>query len=435
MIKHAVGVLLIAWRRAFRAGVIAGLVGILLVEIGAIVLTHHFPPSGITQIVAVAMGIALGYAVGATVAADEIIAGIVAAIGLLLGEAEAGVRQAARIAEREVGDVRGAVLRLTGLDTLARKLAPRDALSAAEAPDHARAPAHGRASAISIAEILAAAAAAAPVAAAALRSRGDARTVAPLPRELVNATVDLPAAAQAEPAASPAVPPPAAWAPVTVPLAAPGAVPARADAPHTSSSAQPEPPASPPGLAARPTIPLAAAAAPPAASAVAPASVMPVMPTTPSPLAGAAGLASALPAAPAPVAAAPASGRLAEPAEWQMDDLPPLVDAPWHDPSLGSLEQEREDQEAGIQPVDVFGALPSGAGTPPRESGNSDTRPLPGHTRPHVPTTRPLVPLVPRGGIWEHITNVMAGKQAQPFSLDDDTLPDVPAEEELPPTT
>jgi hypothetical protein len=121
IVRHALGVLLRCWLRAFRAGAIAGLAGFLLAEIIGSIVAHHFPPPGITNLFAVALGGALAYGVAATILADELIVGIIDAIRLLLGEAEAGARAAAAIAEHEAGDVWDGVLRLTGLHRVVRR--------------------------------------------------------------------------------------------------------------------------------------------------------------------------------------------------------------------------------------------------------------------------------------------------------------------------
>ena len=44
ILRHAVGVLLLAWRRVIRAFFITLVAGLLVGEIGAILETHQFPP-------------------------------------------------------------------------------------------------------------------------------------------------------------------------------------------------------------------------------------------------------------------------------------------------------------------------------------------------------------------------------------------------------
>ena len=334
IVRHAMGVLLLCWLRAFRAGALAGLGGFVVAEIAGMIASRQFPPPGVTHLVAIALGGALAYGVGITVAADELIVGIIDAIRLLLGEAEAGVRAAVAAAEHEVGDVRGGILRLAGLDRLAR---PRER-------DHPTG-----LSPETLAEL-------ATLAPTVLRRRVDARPVR------------VGELGTPEPATTPVLPPPGTqW---SSPAAPPGAAQVTATAvPHAAASAD----------AARDGAHASASAAADAAALL---------------------------------------GGLAAPAHWQAQENPPPP-ADWHDPLAGRVAEE-ETEEAGIQPVDLFGA------PPPAPAANSDgtltppppvptARPLPNATRPLGAITHPLDP---RGKMWDHISQMLAGRPIEPLPED-----------------
>jgi hypothetical protein len=114
IMKHVVGVLLLAWRRVLRAFAIAGLGGVVLGEVAGVLLTHHFPPFLLTHVAAVALGAAMGYGAALTVFVDELLKGALDAVKIVEGEVAAGARAAFVLAEREAGEAKGGLLRLLG---------------------------------------------------------------------------------------------------------------------------------------------------------------------------------------------------------------------------------------------------------------------------------------------------------------------------------
>ncbi len=125
-------------------------------------------------------------------------------------------------------------------------------------------------------------------------------------------------------------------------------------------------------------------------------------------------------------AAEAATPRLAEPQVWHAEDAPPPP-ATWHDPLQGAEEDE---EEGGIRPVDAFGG-----GPPPA----AITRPLPERTPPLSEDAGPLAreaqPSSPRGSVWDHISQVLAGRPLGPLPEEDAEEPPAdagPAESEFP---
>lgn len=353
IVRHALGVVLLAWLRAFRAGVIAGVAGLVATEIVGSILAHQFPPPGMVHLVGIVLGAALAYGVAITVIADELIVGVVDGIRLLLGEVEAGARAAIAIAEHGAEDVLGNVLHLTGLQRVVRPgVRERPAGLSAE----------------TLAELAA-------LAPGLVRTRVAARPIKP--DELVvpdaRPTPVVAAAVIDPPRVAPA---PQSVAQATTPLAVAPAVPVE---PLVSRPTAPIVPSDP-----RATIPLAAAPETPGATAL---------------------------------------GGLAEPRAWQAADNSLPAEANWHDPQAGRAEQEVV-EEAGIQPVDLFGAPPPAA--PRRDDSLTPpppvpaARPLPNATRPLDATTHPLGG---SGGMWDHISQMLAGRPIPP-------VPDEPSPRE-----
>lgn len=124
IMKHAVGVLLLAWRRVLRALAIAGVGGVVLGEMAGVFLTRHFPPYLLTHVAAVALGAAMGYGAALTVFVDELLKGALDAVKIVEGEAAAGARAAVVLAEREAGEAKGGLLRLLGHRPIAETGAP-----------------------------------------------------------------------------------------------------------------------------------------------------------------------------------------------------------------------------------------------------------------------------------------------------------------------
>jgi len=106
MLRHVVGVLLLAWRRVIRAFLIAMVAGLLVGEMGGILQTHRFPPPVLAQVVVLIFATVVAYGVALTVVIDEIIVGIIDTLRLILGEAEAGTRAFEALAAREGASLR-----------------------------------------------------------------------------------------------------------------------------------------------------------------------------------------------------------------------------------------------------------------------------------------------------------------------------------------
>lgn len=382
VLRHAVGVLLICWLRALRWGAIAGLCGIIGTELITVGLTHHFPPAGATHIVAIALGAALAFGAAATVIASELITGIVEAVRLLLGEAEAGARAAAVVAEREVGEASAGLVRLVGLGRLLEK----QPISAPTPQPVMAAPS--------------------PVAPRAPRVV-DRSAPPPTPRAVEQPAPTPPPATFAQPPAPTAAVPAAETAHEAdgtgdtlaelAALEASGALgprgrvtggPVRADLlPRIAWTDEHE--------AITPEMLAAARAA-----AAAPTHVEPAQESMPParPLELEAG--TAAPATrPLPLEADAAE--LVEPAEWHVDEAAAAEPVAWHDP-MEHVELEPEDEASGIQPVDLFGAPPP---TP-------DTRPLPENTRPLGESDASATP---PNSMWDHISQVLAGRPVDPL--------------------
>ncbi len=332
MLRHAVGVLLLCWFRALRAAAFTALLGMIVIEIGAIVITHHFPPDGAAQLVAVAFAGALAFGVALTVVLDELIAGIIEIMGVLRGEAETGARAAAVVAQREVGESSAAIFHRLGLSTLVASPTPSPVpQSAPPTPP--------------------------PVS----------RPVSDWPDEEATATGETLAELAVSPADSPA---------------RQEARPVRADLLPRLSWTDEHPAVRP--QTSPTSAPLTADASDPTAEAA------PVEESAPEPIAS----------TPSPVADAE-TPILAEPSVWHTDDAPaPDADA-WHDP-LAHAEQPTEEEDAGIQPVDAFGAPPPAA-----------------TARPHSADTRPLPETEQRYTMWDHISHVLAGRPVELLPQDE----------------
>src|SRR5262245_61406164 len=114
LLKHALGVLLLAWRRILLASSAAGVAGVLIGETIAVAATKEIPPPLMAHVVIGLFAVALAYGTAFTVFLEEIIHGLIATIRLLEGEVAAGARAAAIIAEREAGEVGTGLMRLFG---------------------------------------------------------------------------------------------------------------------------------------------------------------------------------------------------------------------------------------------------------------------------------------------------------------------------------
>jgi hypothetical protein len=116
-LKHALGLLILCWRRMLRAAGAAALIGVISTEVLACLAAGQFPPPLLAQLVAAALALALAYAVALTVLLAELFAGTLDTIRLLMGDVEAGARAASATVEHEAGNIRDSLRHLVGLRT------------------------------------------------------------------------------------------------------------------------------------------------------------------------------------------------------------------------------------------------------------------------------------------------------------------------------
>lgn len=92
VIGHATKDVLHAFLHALRAVLVTGLIVFVVValatEVIAAFLTHTIIPSGLTHLVAAALGVAFGYAAAITVAIEELLRAMIKAIELAVAESE-----------------------------------------------------------------------------------------------------------------------------------------------------------------------------------------------------------------------------------------------------------------------------------------------------------------------------------------------------------
>ncbi len=92
VIGHATKDVLHAFLHALRAVLVTGLIVFVVValatEVVAAFLTHTIIPSGLTHLVAAALGVAFGYAAAITVAIEELLRAMIKAIELAVAESE-----------------------------------------------------------------------------------------------------------------------------------------------------------------------------------------------------------------------------------------------------------------------------------------------------------------------------------------------------------
>jgi hypothetical protein len=104
---------------------------------------------------------------------------------------------------------------------------------------------------------------------------------------------------------------------------------------------------------------------------------------------------------------------------WHQAENPLPGSGEWHDPAA-SIDVH-DDMDSYIQPVDAFGAPPLTAA--PR--AEAITQPLPSQTR---PLGKEEAQTVSRPSVWEHISQVLAGRPVEPL------LEETAANNPLPPT-
>jgi hypothetical protein len=447
VLRHAMGVLLLCWLRALKWGAIAGLTGFAATEIAAFTLTHAFPPDGLTQVVAFALGAALAFGVAVTIIADELVVGVIDTVRLLTGEAEAGVRAAAIAARRDVGESSGRVLSLIGLGGVAaagvaRQTTPQDVLPAP--PRVALGPQDEVGPRLE-----------------ALRARVPSSSVARTAQPQTSA-IENPWAATLTPVSE--------WPSGKVAAVHPA--PAQEDtAPATPSAASTNV-----GMIGRAATDEALTHAGGPNSVTRPLA-QPVHATnlpridwateeppeaSPEPISEVRGdrydaFGAASPTT-QPMSDAPS---LAEPSAWHIHETMPAMPERWHDPSAAA---EPEPEEAGITPVDLFGAPsraeanpapPADVVAPERNARTPQpaniaadepdaSTPEPADVGTHEPEalSSPLpqepqpvsaedVIERPRGSVWDHISQVLAGRPVPQIPNEDEPLLDAPAEGEL----
>lgn len=103
LVGHATKDVLHAFLRALRAVLITGLTVFIVValatEVISAILSHTFIPSGMTHLVAAALGVAFGYAAAITVAIEELLRALIKAIELAVAESEKLAGEAIKEAE------------------------------------------------------------------------------------------------------------------------------------------------------------------------------------------------------------------------------------------------------------------------------------------------------------------------------------------------
>lgn len=104
VIGHATKEVLHAFVRALRAVLISGVVVFIVValatEVIAAILTQQIIPSGLTHLVAAALGVAFAYAVAITVAFLEMLRAMITIIELAIKESEKLAEEAVQVAEK-----------------------------------------------------------------------------------------------------------------------------------------------------------------------------------------------------------------------------------------------------------------------------------------------------------------------------------------------
>jgi hypothetical protein len=409
--RHISGVLMLCWVRALRAGAIVALATAAAVEIADMVILRRFPPDGVAQLVAAGLAFGLGYAVAITIIADELLVGILDGVGHLLGDAEAGARAAAIAAEREFGEVGSSLFRvapLGGVATVVGALLDRaDRRRVARADPDLVTIAEPRSSQIDRSArggVAAGQGANAPERAWSMGQVAAWDRDEPRDWPTDETLADLAAQSDDADLAPDADDGEASEAPTVAEMPA---IVGRFDE-------DPAPTGQPVHATELPRIAWDAGAF--AAGGVAAAgSSTPMSAPVGAPMS-------------APPGASGTPGGLAAPASWHQDITPTPDPANWHDPLASAYDEEEE--APGIQPVDAFGAPPPApraeradqwADTTPvppvTRSGAQITRPLPNPTRPLV---RGPQPTSPRGSVWDHISQVLAGRPVEPLPAEDD---------------
>jgi hypothetical protein len=140
ILKHAIGVLLLVWRRVLYASGVGGAVAFLLAEAAGCLVSHSFPPPLLTHAVALLFAFAVAWGAALTMFIEELLTGLLDTTHFLEGHVEAGARAAAIIAEREAGEAGRGISRLFGHRPRRQRPPARIAATAPAAPAVAPAP-------------------------------------------------------------------------------------------------------------------------------------------------------------------------------------------------------------------------------------------------------------------------------------------------------
>jgi len=116
ILKHMLGVVLLAWRRMARAGLISWGVGFILVELVGSLIAHQFsgPALALTSVVALIFASMVAYSVMLTVLIEELFLGTIDTVRVLEGDIEGGARALAVASERKAGEAGSGIMRWLG---------------------------------------------------------------------------------------------------------------------------------------------------------------------------------------------------------------------------------------------------------------------------------------------------------------------------------
>jgi hypothetical protein len=119
ILKHMLGVVLLAWRRMARAGLISWGIGFILVELVGSLIAHQFTGPGLvlTSVVALIFASVLAYSVMLTVLIEELFLGAIDTVRVLEGDIKGGARALAIASERRAGEAGSGIMRWLGHPT------------------------------------------------------------------------------------------------------------------------------------------------------------------------------------------------------------------------------------------------------------------------------------------------------------------------------
>jgi hypothetical protein len=116
ILKHMLGVVLLAWRRMARAGLISWGASFILVELAGAVMARQITSMGValTSVVALIFASVVAYGVMLTVLIEELLLGAIASVKVLEGDVKSGARALAVASERRAGEAGGGIMRWLG---------------------------------------------------------------------------------------------------------------------------------------------------------------------------------------------------------------------------------------------------------------------------------------------------------------------------------